>query len=170
MTLTFEPFTEEYVEIYYQWAGKPYIRDIWFREGYEPKEKILEKINGSDSVPFVVKVGDTPVGYIQYYDLSKGCWKAMASEPEGTLGFDVFIGEEDYLEKGYGTVLVIAFTDMLFNLAGTQKVVVDPAPDNKRAIRCYEKAGFSFVRNAIDDMGEKIYIMAQTTPTNGKYQ
>jgi aminoglycoside 6'-N-acetyltransferase len=37
--------------------------------------------------------------------------------------------------------MIRSFVDRLFG-AGTPRVLTDPAPDNHRAIRAYEKAGF----------------------------
>ena len=43
-------------------------------------------------------------------------------------------------------------------LAGVTRVQVDPAPDNARAIRCYEKAGFR-ADSVIDTPDGKALIM-----------
>jgi aminoglycoside 6'-N-acetyltransferase len=42
---------------------------------------------------------------------------------------------------GHGSAFVRAFADQLL-AAETPRVVTDPDPDNARAIRAYEKAGF----------------------------
>lgn len=69
------------------------------------------------------------------------------------------LGEEDYLGKGYGAEVVKKFSAKLLAPLGVARVILDPFADNKRAIRCYEKAGFSFVRTAKDTQGTEIYIM-----------
>jgi len=42
---------------------------------------------------------------------------------------------------GHGSAFIRAFVDDLI-AAGTPRVVTDPDPANRRAIRAYEKAGF----------------------------
>jgi aminoglycoside 6'-N-acetyltransferase-1b/aminoglycoside 6'-N-acetyltransferase-2 len=46
------------------------------------------------------------------------------------------------LNRGLGTALVRALVGRLFSDPAVTKIQTDPSPDNQRAIRCYEKAGF----------------------------
>ena len=46
------------------------------------------------------------------------------------------------LNKGLGTALVRALVSHLFSDPAVTRIQTDPSPDNHRAIRCYEKAGF----------------------------
>jgi len=63
---------------------------------------------------------------------------------------DIFIGEEDYLNQGYGTVIVKAFVKYVFEYFIAKILLIDPAESNKRAIHCYEKAGFKYIKTAND--------------------
>ena len=45
------------------------------------------------------------------------------------------------LGRGHGSAFIRAFIDRLF-ARGVPRMVIDPSPDNPRAIRAYEKAGF----------------------------
>ncbi|MBM7659673.1 RimJ/RimL family protein N-acetyltransferase [Bacillus mesophilus] len=56
---------------------------------------------------------------------------------------DQFIGEIIYWNKGIGTQLVNMVVDYLVKEIGATKIVMDPQAWNNRAIRCYEKCGFS---------------------------
>jgi RimJ/RimL family protein N-acetyltransferase len=147
--IIFKKFTKSYLPLYYKWAEKEHVKDEWFREGYKPVDDILNKLDSnSDAFPFIIQIDDKSVGFIQYY-------YALRS----VVGFDIFIGEEDFLEKGYGTKIVHKFTEMLFALAGVNKIIVDPFVTNKKAQACYKKAGFTFVRTTKDTQGTEIYIM-----------
>lgn len=165
MNIGFKKFTKEYLPLYYKWAEKEHVKEIWFRPGYSPKEAIIKKIEGNGyEFPFIFKIDNKCVGYIKYYDLAKFTPPdSLKNEPKGTLGFDLFIGEEDYLGKGYGTEIVKEFCNKILAPLGVKRIIVDPFTDNKRAIRCYEKAGFSFARVAKDDMGTETYIMELNT-------
>lgn len=160
MEIAFKPFTKDDAPLYFDWCERPHVKEKWFREGYEPKEIIWDKIAGTrKSVPFVIMTGGLPIGYIQYYPVTDESCEALQNQPRGTVGFDIFIGEESYVGNGTGTQVVIAFTKHLFSMPNITKIIVDPFADDKRAIRCYEKAGFSHAANARDDIGTEIAIM-----------
>ena len=40
-----------------------------------------------------------------------------------------------------------------------QQIILDPHPENKRAIRCYEKVGFMHYATELKDSGEITYMM-----------
>ena len=51
-------------------------------------------------------------------------------------------GEPDLVGKGHGSAFIRAYADRLL-AAGAPMVLTDPDPTNRRAIRAYEKAGFT---------------------------
>jgi len=64
-----------------------------------------------------------------------------------TAGLDLFIGESEWRDKGVGTQAVRQFIDeIIFTIPGIETCVIDPDPANKRAIRSYEKAGFTYAK------------------------
>ena len=81
-------------------------------------------------------------------------------QPEGARGLDQFIGEADMLGRGHGSAFIRAFADRLL-ASGTPRVVIDPDPANKRAIRAYEKAGFRRER-MVDTPDGPALLMART--------
>lgn len=58
-------------------------------------------------------------------------------------------------------MLVRALTERLFSDAQVTKIQTDPSPNNHRAIRCYEKAGFKSQGNILTPDGPAVY-MVQT--------
>src|SRR4051812_26037843 len=89
---------------------------------------------------FMFSTGPNALGYLQCYAISK--WNAgFGQQPEGTRGIDQFIGEPDMIGRGHGSALIRRFVDNLLG-RGIPRVVTDPDPDNGRAVRAYEKAGF----------------------------
>ena len=90
---------------------------------------------------FIVAADQREFAYLQCYNLS--AWHTgFGAQPEGARGLDQFIGEVDMLDRGHGSAFIRVFTDRLLT-CGTPRVVIDPEPANTRAIRAYEKAGFS---------------------------
>ena len=57
-----------------------------------------------------------------------------------TLG--IFIGDKEERNKGYGTEAIKLLLDYGFNYLNLHEIQLDVIAFNKRAIKCYEKAGF----------------------------
>jgi len=45
------------------------------------------------------------------------------------------------IERGHGSAFIRAFVDALLR-EGAPRIVTDPDPENARAVRAYQKAGF----------------------------
>ncbi len=173
MNITFKEFTLEDVPLYYEWAEREHVKNIWFLDGYQPKEFILKKIEGNGiDYPFVILDEGKPIGHIQFWDvhardlLEKEEVDYFTGSPPGTFGIDLFIGEEEYLGKGYGTEILRKFTRLLFEKYQAQKIVIDPNADNIRAIKSYQKAGFKFSRVDHDPVSGETWILEMEKPLN----
>ena len=59
---------------------------------------------------------------------------------KATLG--IFIGEEEYRSKGYGTEAIKLIIDYGFNILGLHNINLKVFEFNERAIKAYEKVGF----------------------------
>jgi len=159
MNITFRKATKEDTLQFVQSFEQPYLRALWPLESYgSTPQKYIEELvagNGYD-YPFIIELGGKPIGYIQYCDLfayRNTCEKlkgVFTKEPKGSFCVDMFIGEEGLLGKGYGTQALRLFCDELLTRLEVKRILIDPAADNERAIRSYEKAGFKRVRQAFD--------------------
>jgi aminoglycoside 6'-N-acetyltransferase len=90
---------------------------------------------------YIVALERRPFAYLQCYNLSD--WNTgFGPQPSGTRGLDQFIGEANMLDRGHGSAFIRRFAEQLL-AQGTPRVVIDPDPANARAIRAYQKAGFS---------------------------
>lgn len=111
------------------------------REKYLPRIKEM-----NDAIPYLAYLNGKPEGFIQYYSVSNGNPDWWPDEPgPGVYGIDTFISDESKLSGGLGTEMMKGFLSFLFKELMANEVRVDPRPDNLRAIRCYEKAGFKRV-------------------------
>lgn len=165
MQIDFKPMSENDKYLWEKWIDVEHVKNTWFIEGYETSEYIDIKLlgNGFD-YPFIILIDKTPIGYIQCCDLYE--YKNICSNPrgiftkeaKGTFCMDLFIAEENCLNKGYGTLIVKSFVKKIFDDFKAKVILIDPATTNKRAIRCYEKAGFQFVKVANDGVTD-CYVM-----------
>jgi len=77
---------------------------------------------------------------------------------------DLFIGEEEYMGKGLGHVMLSMFVkEVVFANPNVTTCVIGPEPNNGRAIAAYKKAGFVYVKTVqIPNEQQPTYIMEQT--------
>lgn len=144
----FRPLTKTDLNLLCQWFAKPHIRE-WWADALTPdeiNEKYGNRIGGTVVCPYIVYLGVKPIAFIQYYWASKvgeGWWP---EEDDSTVGIDQFIGEEDCLNQGYGTVLIQQFITFLCQQhPQIKKIITEVDPNNLRAKGCYEKVGFRSV-------------------------
>lgn len=147
---TFTPITnsEEQIALLLGWFQRPHVAERWDgapQSAEEVQKKFSEKIENPKVFPYIISLEEKPMGFIQMYEAFEagdGWWE---DEPEGTWGMDLFIGEEELLNQGHGTAIVRAFMQKIIAEKHPKKIIIDPKPDNARAIRVYEKAGFQKV-------------------------
>ena len=91
---------------------------------------------------WIVSHAGRAFAYLQDYDPHDWPMHHFGDLPPGSRGIDQFIGEPDMLCQGHGPAFIRAHVDRLF-AAGAPVVATDPDPSNARAIRAYQKAGFT---------------------------
>ncbi len=146
----FRALTEADIPVLYDWLRRPHLVE-WWRGEQSPGEvraRYLPRIRTDDGArPFIALLDDAPAGYIQYYYAGAGdpAWVAgwwPDTPGAGVLGIDQFLADGARLGRGMGTAMVARFSAGLFQDPAVTEIRVDPHPDNRRAIRCYEKVGF----------------------------
>ncbi len=159
----FRPLTHEDMPLLARWLVMPHVAAWWGDKEMEMKG-IAETIDSVDTEPFIIELDGKPIGYIQSYDphLDDG-ENPFQDQPTGTLGIDQFIGEPELVGKGHGTRLITEFVEMLFE-EGAPRVILDPDPANKAAVRTYEKVGFRPVRRFRTENGGDALLMAIDNP------
>jgi len=126
-----------------RWLETPHVAQWW----HGPDEQfalVSEDLDHPAMDQFVVTADDRPFAYLQCYDPTAWSDNGLGTHPLGTRGIDQFIGEPDMVDRGHGSALIRSFVDGLLK-KGTPRVVTDPDPENIRAVRAYEKAGFQKV-------------------------
>jgi aminoglycoside 6'-N-acetyltransferase len=112
----------------------------WWGQPDEQYALVSGDLDHPDMDQFIVTLDDHAFGYIQSYAL--GTWdQGFGSHPAKTRGIDQFIGVPDMIGRGHGSDFIRQFVDRLL-ASGTPRVVTDPDPDNRRAVRACAKAGF----------------------------
>ena len=96
--------------------------------------------------------------YIKYNDLYIGSvWLEKARDNDfAVLG--IFIADDNYRNRGVGLEVIKTALENIEAL-GVEKVLLRVREDNKRAVRCYMKAGFVEVRRYVKDNGIRVIEM-----------
>lgn len=129
------PLSEDDVDRIVALGADPEVARWW--PGLTP-EHVREKARGGDEgvVAFAIVVDGEVAGMIQYYE--------EADPDYRHAGIDLFLGAPRH-GRGLGTDAVRTMARHLIRDRGHHRLVIDPAAENSRAIRCYEKAGFKQV-------------------------
>jgi aminoglycoside 6'-N-acetyltransferase len=135
----FTPMTATDLPLIKRWLESAHVSE-WWHDAAEQFELVSGDLDHPDMAQFIVGTDARRFAYLQCYNIS--AWDAgFGPQPAGTRGLDQFIGEPDMLNRGHGSAFIREFAERLL-ADGTPRVVIDPDPDNARAIRAYEKAGF----------------------------
>jgi len=136
----FRPVSEADLPRIAGWLAEPHVAAWWD----DPETEIAAIRDHIDSVsvePLIVELSGKPIAHLQSYDPHLEDDHPYADQPFGTLGIDLTIGPPEMVGIGHGSAIVRQFVEELFE-EGAPRVIIDPHPDNARAIRAYEKAGF----------------------------
>lgn len=143
----FRPLAADDFPLLVEWLSKEHVKQ-WWDDGDDTLEKVARNYGEEEALleRFILvgsyESGEKPIGYFQYYLI-----------PDGSIGIDQFIGEEEYINRGVGTKAIRMFVEMIRRERNPTSIILDPSPENKRAIRCYEKAGFKHYETKIGEEG-----------------
>lgn len=102
----------------------------------EDEEKFLQSLSATkDTYAFAIEDLESGL-YLGGCGLNEVDWK----NGFGTVG--IFIGQEEYLGRGYGTDAMTVLVDFLFNETNLNKLCLNVFSFNERAIKSYKKCGF----------------------------
>jgi aminoglycoside 6'-N-acetyltransferase len=133
----FRPFAAYDLSVVRGWIGTPDVSGWWEDDGD------LEEGLASPAIrQWIVSLDERPFAYLQDYDPHAWPDHPFAFPPPGSRGIDQFIGVPELIGAGHGSAFIRHHVEQLF-AGGVPAVGTDPHPDNTRAVRAYEKAGFT---------------------------
>lgn len=168
-SIAFRPLTHADLPLLQDWLSRPHVVEWW--PGSPTLAEVAEEFGPAiaGTVPhqcFVALAEGVPIGFIQSYTPvgwhHEGWW--LDEHDTGVRGIDQFLVNEEQLGQGLGTAMIRSFVAQLFANPAVTRVQTDPAPENQRAIRCYEKAGFIADRE-VDTPDGRALLMYCERPT-----
>lgn len=137
------------------WRERPHVAMWW---GPSHLDDPGEALADPRIATWIVEHQGRPFAYAQDYGPHDWPDHPFAHLPPRSRGIDQYIGEPDMLGHGHGSAFVRVHCERLF-AAGAPAVGTDPHPDNGRAIRAYEKAGFTRASGPIDTSWGRAVLM-----------
>lgn len=128
-------------EVYGWWGGEPLSRETVATRYTGARRPTVESL--------IVEWSGRPIGYAQFH--AENRWGG---------GLDMVLLPE-FREQGIGSQAARLLVRHVRERLGWRRITVDPAVDNHRAIRAWEKAGFRVERIVPDDPEGPSLLMAQ---------
>lgn len=94
----------------------------------------------------VAELDGEPIGFIQIIDPTLEETKYWGEVEPNKKAIDIWIGEEQNLNKGYGTKMMELAIDRCFKDKSIDGILIDPLKSNLKALRFYERLGLNSLR------------------------
>lgn len=112
--------------------------DVWdWEEEIEKNSPFVEIL--------IAEVEGRSIGVVQIIDPANEETHYWGDVVENLRAIDIWIGEPDMLNKGYGSQMMKLGIERCFSEPEVKAIIIDPLVDNKNAIRFYERVGFKFI-------------------------
>ena len=160
MDITFRQLANSDLENIVQWMQDEGVARWWYAGRYadgSSEEAIRAewgpRARGEPNIEdktdcYIVTVDATDIGLIQTSLFADYPEHAAEVQVPESAGVDVLIGLPEWRNRGVGSALIKQFVnEVVFANPAVQRCTIDPDPENRRAIRAYEKVGFRYVRS-----------------------
>ena len=121
-------------KLLHKWCQNEFVYE-WFEQRILSYDEIVNKyknkLEEGKQELLIIKCDNKDIGLVQIY-----------AYDEDTYEYDLFIGEEKYLDKGIGTIIVNKVNNCIHDKYRVSSIILRPFKRNIRAIKCYEKCGF----------------------------
>ncbi|MDP9351632.1 MAG: acetyltransferase [Chloroflexota bacterium] len=170
-SIQFRPLQVADLPLMHRWLSTPHVSRWYFlRQPSVPptyEEVVVHytaRIAGKEPTKaFLILYEGKPVAYIQSYRIADHPdYGRHIDESADAAGVDVFIGEAEYIHQGLGPVFIRKFLrEIVFADSRVGSCIIGPEPENRAAIRAYEKAGFRYVKTIrVPDEPQPEYLMS----------
>ncbi|MFV1885447.1 MAG: GNAT family N-acetyltransferase [Balneola sp.] len=141
--ITFRKATLNDIDLLEFWDEQPHVMASDPNSDWEWDDDL------SNESPFVENLitllGDRPIGFVQIIDPANEETHYWGDVEQNLRAIDIWIGEPDMLNKGYGTLIMKKAIERCFANPEVKAIINDPLVSNKDAIRFYKRLGFEFL-------------------------
>ena len=146
--------SDNYIPLVKKWLNKEYISK-WFSDTEEWINEInLRTTEFSFIHHFIAIHNGKPIGFCQYYPIdasNEDDYKAYMHT--NAYSIDYVIGEEDFLERGFGKLIIQELCTKIFNDENSFLIVVKPEKENIKSCNTLLSVGFNY------DKQTEVYVL-----------
>lgn len=147
--IAFVPVTVDDLPMLADWLNRPHWAQWWGDDPQTELGYIRAMAEGRDTTrAYLFHLDGVPSGYIQVWLIGPHQTPEWATDnpwlmelPADAVGVDLSIADGNSLSRGIGSTVLRAFVAMLRD-EGHTNIIIDPDPENGRAVAAYRKAGF----------------------------
>jgi aminoglycoside 6'-N-acetyltransferase len=139
-TYSFRPASANDLPRLRRWLLAPEVARWWGDPRHE-LELLRADLNDPRMTMRIVSLRGRPFAYAQDYEVHAWPQAHLMHLPRGSRAIDSFIGRPTMIGRGHGPAYLRLLAERL-SAEGAPLVAIDPAADNLRARRAYERAGF----------------------------
>ena len=156
-SINFRSLVESDFEVLCAWLNLSHMQVHYQKEPVsfqDVRQKYLPRLDTTHPVHCHIAIIDgCPVGQFQSYRISDYRDYAAEIGVEEGVSIDFFIGDENFLGRGFGTMLLERYVSSVVRqiFPDEPACYVCHAESNHRAIRCSVGAGFEIVKNVLED-------------------
>ncbi|HEY8563545.1 MAG TPA: GNAT family N-acetyltransferase [Pyrinomonadaceae bacterium] len=142
-SITLRPANIDDLRILRHWDDQPHVIEAGV-EGWGWENELGKKHEWRELL--IAELDDRPIGFMQIIDpLREETHYWGESIGPNLRAIDIWIGEKEELNKGYGTTMMKLALEKCFAAPEVRAVIIDPLASNTNAHRFYERLGFKFV-------------------------
>ena len=165
-TVTLRPATPADLESLRRWNQDPDVHNSlidseWHWESELPKHPAWREW-------LIAEVAGRPIGFMQIIDPEHEESRYWGCMDAGHRCLDIWIGEPDARNQGYGAQMMQQAIARCFADPGVHTILIDPLESNTRAHRFYERLGFEYVvRRSFGEDDCFVYKLTRQQDTRG---
>ena len=148
MNIIIRKLTNNDFNLLYNWCKQKFIYE-WFEQRVlsynEIVNKYTNKLNSGKQDLFIIQCDNKDIGLVQIYKYEDDLNIKEMNNYNNIYEFDLFIGEEDYLSKGIGSLIVKKINNIIYSKYNGDAIMLRPFKRNIRAIKCYEKCNYKYI-------------------------
>ena len=152
--IVLKPLLDEDISLFDRWLSKDYIYKWLCPDGEEQREAWLDEVNNRNGKydfirHFIVYYKDKRIGYCLFADcfflkdLEDDFESLYGGIPEKNHTYEIgyLIGEEEYLNRGIGKMIIRKLEEKIIELGG-REIAADPSEENAASIKVLLSNGF----------------------------
>lgn len=155
--IVLKPLLEEDISIFNKWLNKEYIYKWFCPGGEEDREAWIDEVNNRHTKyhymkHFIVYCDDTAIGFCLYLDCFfeheyiPNHYGITVDKKETVFEIGYLIGEEKYLKKGIGNIIIKKLEEKISEIGG-QEILADPDAENIISTKLLLNNGFIKIKD-----------------------